>query len=101
MGVAAYNRGSAAISRQIADEARPVEFQIMDELNALPKYDDAGTPFGDIRFVPGHGGVWAECPTTGYGFWYRTLREAMRRWRVEIYACDHGIFTARPLPRRP
>ena len=33
-----------------------------------------------------------------FGYWYRTLREAVRRWRVEIYSYEDGTWSARPLP---
>ncbi len=94
MGIAAYNRGSLAISRQIDTEARPVEFEMMERLNALPKYRDAGKPFGPIQFVFANGGFWAQCPITGYGFWYRTLTEAVQRWRVQIVAFENGVWLA-------
>jgi len=93
MGIAAYNRGSAAITTQINMQARPVEFEIIDRLNALPKFTDAGKPLGPIQFVYDPRGFWvAECPVTGYGFFYRTLGEAVRRWRVTIIAFDRGIW---------
>ena len=63
---------------EIDAEARPVEFEIMEWLNALPKYGDAGRPFGPIQFVSGNNGVWAVCPRTGFGFWYHTLPEAIK-----------------------
>ena len=97
MGVAAYNRGSASIARQIQARVRPVEFEVIDRLNALPKHDNAPTPWGEIQFTPGHGGWWAECPVTGFGYWYKTLREAVRSWNVEIYAYQLGIWIARPV----
>lgn len=98
MRIAAYNRGSAAIIRQIDAEKRPVELEIMERLNALPKYHDAGKPFGPIQFVhdPVHGGFWAQCPVTGYGFWYRTLPEAVRRWRVTIHTYNNAVWQAEP-----
>ena len=99
MGVAAYNRGSAALARQLDAEQRPREFRFMDDLNRLPKYEDAGTPFGPIHFVWGNNGWWAQCPTSGYGFWYATLREAVRRWRVCILAYEHGTWKAIPDPQ--
>lgn len=99
MGAAAYNRGSAAISAQIDAEKRPVEFEIMDNLNALAKFKDAGTPFGPVRLVEGNGGFWIECPATGFGWWYTTLREAVRRWRVTIVGFDNGVWIAEPMPR--
>ncbi len=94
MGIAAYNRGSNAISNQIDAQARPVEFEIMERLNALPKYADAGTPFGPIQFIAGNGGFWAECPKSGFGFAYTTLAEAVRRWKVQIVAFDCGVWKA-------
>ena len=97
MGIAAYNRGSDALKKQIDAEARPVEFEIMERLNALPKYADAGKPFGAIQFVSGNKGVWAVCPRTGFGFWYRTLPEAIRRWKVTITAFDCGAWLAEPM----
>lgn len=99
MGAAAYNRGSANIRRQIEAEQRPVEFEVMDELNALPRFPDAGTPFGLIEFVSDRGGFWAQCPVTGFGFRYTTLREAVRRWRVEIIEYANGTWKAVPLKR--
>ena len=96
MGIAAYNRGTAAIRRQFESERRPVEFEIMDILNSLPKYPDAGNPFGPVQFVSGHGGVWAECPVTGFGFWYPSLHEAVKRWNVTINGFDSGKWLARP-----
>ena len=97
MGIAAYNRGTAAIKRQIDSNKRPLEFEIMDILNSLPKYPDAGTPHGPIEFVSGHGGVYAECPVTGFGFWYATLHEAVKRWNVRINGYDMGKWLAVPI----
>lgn len=94
MGNAAYNRGSEAIRREIDAEARPIEFEIIERLNALPKYADAGKPLGPVQFVSGNKGFWIECPQTGFGFWYRTLPEAIRRWKVEIVAFDCGVWKA-------
>ena len=94
MGVAAYNRGSKAISDHISREARPIEFQMMDMLNALPKYADAGTPFGPIHFVFSHGGCWAECPRTGFGYHYKTLHEAVKRWNVVVVGFSDGAWLA-------
>ena len=95
MGIAAYNRGSAHIRREIDAGARPVEFEIIERLNALPKYPDAGKPFGPIQFIHDPRGFWvAECPVTGYGFFYTTLNEAVRRWRVQIVAYDCGVWKA-------
>lgn len=93
MGAAAENRFKRLVRRQADQAARLPEFEFMDDLNALPKYPDAGKPFGPINFVSGHGGWWAECPSTGFGYWYSTLREAVRRWRVTIMTYDAGTLT--------
>lgn len=98
MGIAAYNRGTQAIAEEISREARPVEFEIMERLNALPKYSDAGKPFDTIQFVSGNKGVWAVCPRTGFGFWYQTLPEAIKRWQVQIVGFDCGTWLAEPSP---
>ena len=97
MGVAAYNRGTTALSRMIDGGRRPVEFEIMDRLNSLEKYPDAGRPFGTIQFLHDSRGFWvAECPITGFGFFYKTLTEAVRRWLVTITAFDNGKWLASP-----
>lgn len=99
MGAAAYARGSALLSRHIDSEARRAEFVLMEDLNAIAKKDNAPTPFGEIRFASGHGGWWAECPVTGFGYHYATLREAVRSFRVEVYAYVDGYWMARPMER--
>ena len=96
MGVAAWNRGTAVVRRQIEADKRPVEFEIMEDLSNLPKFDYAKQPFSDIVFVAGHGGWWAECPTTGRGYWYKTLREAVRSWRVAIVGFVDETWQATP-----
>jgi hypothetical protein len=95
MGIAAYNRGTAAMSAQIDRQRRAVEFEVMETLNALPKYADAGLPFGPIQFIYDTRGFWvAECPITGFGFFYDTLHEAVKRWRVTITWYVAGTWLA-------
>jgi hypothetical protein len=67
----------------------------MEQLNSLPKRAGAPKPFGPIHFAYGHGGVWAECPETGFGYWYATLREAVRSFQVHITAYDATTQTWR------
>jgi hypothetical protein len=102
MGAAAYNRGSQAISRQIdadAEAARAHEvFGMIDNLNAMPKAPNAPTPFGPIEYIFAHGGCWATCPVTGFGYFYKTLREAVRAWNVDITGYVDGKW--RSVPRR-
>lgn len=97
MGVAAYNRGTQSIRNGITrDFARQPEFEIIELANSMTKYPEAGTPFGPIQFVFSHGGTWAECPTTGFGYWYPTLYEAVKNWNVTITGIRNGVFIATP-----
>lgn len=100
MGIASYNRSSSRIRESIDADCRPVEFEIMERLNALPKYADAGKPFGQIQFESANGGFWAVCPKSGFGFFYRTLPEAVKRWAVEITSFDNGKWIAGPIGRK-
>lgn len=90
MGVAAYRRGTAVIVRQIEQEAeksrQPIEFEIMDNLNALPR--GHRTLFGDtvIRTLNGRfhlmnaqEGGWER-----YSYEYHSLRELFADWNVII-----------------
>lgn len=88
MGHAAYQRGSVLISRLIDEDRRDSIFEMLAHLNVLPKLEGAKVPFGPIRFVFGNGVWWAECPTTGFGYHYPTLREAVRSWKVTITGYD-------------
>ena len=95
MGVAAYRRGNAMITRQIESDARPVEFQRMSDLNALPKFPGARAPWGDeVHIVRSHRRWWVECPITGYGYHYATLREAVRSWDIHVIGYAYGVWTA-------
>lgn len=96
MGVAAYNRGTEAIRRSISSGGRAAEFQMMDRLNAMPRQAGANTPFGPINFVSGHAGWWAECPITGFGYWYKTLIQAVSAWRVDVVGYRDGTWIAAP-----
>jgi len=96
MGIAAYNRGSRAITEQANRFRRAAEFIMMDELNSLPKADGAPRPFGPVRLIMGHGGWWAECPTTGFGFWFKTLRCAVRAFRIEVREYHNGAWLVYP-----
>lgn len=100
MGVAAYNRGSACISRQIQeDHYRAPEFELMDMLNSLRKYDDCGRPSGSVVVIYDSRGFWSiECPRNGFGWWYNTIHELMRRWDVSLtgYDGETGAFSCTP-----
>lgn len=84
MGIAAYNRGSRAISEQFDREQPDTVSRMIRHLNDLPKAEGAARPFADVHFAAGNGGWWALCPTTGFGYWHRTLRDAVASFRVVI-----------------
>lgn len=97
MGVAAYNRGTKAIRDDISRDGRPAEFWMMDSLNSMPKYEDAGRPFGSILFKYDGKRWWAVDPVkqfAGRGYWYESLREAVKRWDVEITEYRDGDWFA-------
>ena len=96
MGIAAYNRGSKALSERITMEQRDQMFVFMEDLNAIPKHDDCGRPFKDVEIVQSRGVWWIECSSSGYGFYYKNLRELMRRWDVTIHSFIDGKFLASP-----
>lgn len=88
MGVAAYNRGTRLLAKQTSEALPSVEAVLINDLNALPKEEGAPVPFGPIHFTPGHNGWWAVCPTTGFGYWHKTLRKAVRSLRVSIVSVE-------------
>ncbi len=100
MGVAAYNRGSSLVARQIDAERRPVEFEMMDDLNTLPKLPGAVAPWGETILANSHGGWWITCPITGFGYWYKTLREAVQSWQIDVVAYDATKNEWRAVPRK-
>ena len=101
MGVAAENRWKAHSKRYFDEQARPVAFEIMDRLNSLPKYADAGKPFGPIAFKNDGKRWWALDPNkmfSGFGYWYPSLNEAVKRWHVVVteYDATKDIWLAVP-----
>lgn len=100
MSVKAYNRGSRAIATQMHQGDRPVEFEIMDNMNSVPKKETAMAPLGNTVIFAERGFFFIECPVTGYSFWYRTMAALMASWRVAVTGYDATTrrFTAEPLP---
>ncbi|OAI08785.1 hypothetical protein A1353_24800 [Methylomonas methanica] len=95
MGVAAYNRGSRVIQFQIEQDfpSHDVAFEILARLNALPKFEDCGVPFDDVIFeYDQRRGCWWVMDSValygGWSFFYKSLSEAVRRWKVDVVACD-------------
>lgn len=90
------------MSRQIDSEDRPFELLLMDHLNQLPKYEAAGKAPSPITlsFSANHKVWWLELESkgsSGYGYCYQSLREAVRRWNIEIVGWDNGTW--RGIPR--
>ncbi len=103
MGHAAYLRGSDSIARGIRedyDREHPVEFEVMDRLNSLDKYPDAGSVTFDVDISMSHG-VWWILPAgkhDSYGFWYPSLRELIMRWNITVTGYNDGDWFAVPQP---
>lgn len=98
MGIAAYNRASSVIRLRISQDDRPVAFQMMEDFNNLEKYDDAGAPFGDLIFTFSRGVWWVNAAShpDGYGYYYKSLREAIKRWKVVIVEFNNGTWRGVP-----
>lgn len=99
MGVAAYNRGTKALAAQIAAEARDPAFRFIDDLNAIPREAGAVTPWGPLDLTFSRGVWWAECPATGRGYYYPTLRAAVAAWLIDVVKYDATAATFRAIPR--
>lgn len=100
MGVAAYNRASKVVSKRIDDAfgVTSSDDLFIRDLNNLPKKACAQRPFSDAIIVQSHGGWFIECPTTGYGFFYKSIRDLVTSWLVRL-AVDNGKLVAFPQDR--
>ena len=114
MGAAAYYRGSANIRRSIEMEQRDPTFRMMDDINALPKktlkcsrgkITDKKHPTLDrvaIKSDPIHANVWwMLSPDTmfdGFGFAYKSLRDAIRSWDISLTEYDELTDTWYAVP---
>ena len=87
MGIAAYNRGSQAISDSIHRDnpIKPCAFDIMDRVNSLPKYPGACKPFAEkLTITRSHGVFWLsdyDNPEKS-SRWYNSLSDAIRSWEI-------------------
>lgn len=112
MGIAAYNRGSQVISRQIQRDhpLRQRAFEIMDRINALPKFGQdpllnalkvKRVPFTEtVALEYSNGGWWMMDPDNmyeGHSRFYRTLEDAIRSWDIFLvgYSEITRVWTAR------
>jgi hypothetical protein len=106
MGAAAYRRGSNAIAARIEaerEQRHPREFEMMDILNMMPKYEDCGRITEPVLFTFSHGVWWVnvERKPDGFGWWYRSLAEAVKRWSVVVTGYDNGTWRAIPINQKP
>lgn len=115
MGIAAYNRGSQVIARQIQRDypVRPRAFEIMDRINALPKFGNDSllsalkvqrVPFPDTVALEFSRGVWwmmdPDNMYEGHSRWYRSLEDAIRSWDIFLVGYNETtrIWTAKAVP---
>jgi hypothetical protein len=85
MSAASESRYRAFAARQAQAGAPSLNESFVRALNAIPKEFMAPTPFDDVHFIRGNNGWWAECPTTGFGYWFKTLRKAVAAFNVAIF----------------
>lgn len=109
MGIAAYNRGTACLSRQTdaeVDHERARMIDIIDRLNAYPK--GSAVPFGPCVLESDRRRGWwvlnaGDDRHSRRGYWFKNQRSAMAAFSVAVtgIAQDrHGwYFTLEPLPR--
>jgi hypothetical protein len=89
MSIKAYNRGSQAIANQMRQNDRPVEFEIMDNLNAIPKRNDARWIMQTAKIIRGNSGFWITGSSpVSFGFWHKRLRDLMASWRITVTGYD-------------
>lgn len=97
MGIAAYNRGSKVISTQIQRDAKftCAAFEIMDRINALPKFGDCPNkrhPLIKVMCAQYDRGVWwfmdPDNMHEGYSLWYKSLEDLVRSWDVYLTGYD-------------
>ena len=103
MGIAAYNRGSEVVSRQIAENLPDHNSVVVASLNALPRGEMTLFCETVIRLLPGGG--WALMNREEGGFAssareYKTLRQLFASWKAFVvgYGCDEHSFFYRVKP---
>lgn len=103
MGIAAYNRGSACISRQLdAEYPRPsAESEIRDRLNAIPKDPDATNLFqGGVVRRDRNRKDWClmnqkEKGWSSYCIPFASLSDIARRFNIFFIGCgqdEHSFY---------
>lgn len=109
MGIAAYNRGSQVIAKQINRDypKKNVAFEIMDRINALPKFkhgtlsreilDSKIVPFSDkvtIFYDKQQNVWWILDPVKlfdGFGYFYKSLEDLIRSWDIYLTGYDETL----------
>lgn len=96
MGVAAWNRGSALVERQITESLGDHHMKtIIDDLNALPKSPNAARLFcNTVIRLAANGRQWWIMDNqndgwAAYGFVYSKLRDLVRDNKIAITGCGH------------
>lgn len=100
MGIAAYNRGSRAISNQITQEQRPSIFRFMDDLTEYSARHNGSILFsptviriaadGSFHLMNRKLRGWGE-----FGYRYNNIWEVARYWRlafIEMGRDEHSLF---------
>jgi hypothetical protein len=75
----------------------------MDRWNAIPKDPDAETPWERFAIRRSHN-VWWIVSLDHHGqpgFYYRTMSQLMRRWRIVIVGYNCGEWIAEATGERP
>lgn len=99
MGAAARQRGDRLIRQQCAAEDRSPAMALLADLAAIVPHPQAQAPWGPCDIVEGHGGWWLTCPLTGFGFWYKTLRQCFIEWRITPTGYADGVYHVAPVPK--
>lgn len=98
MSIAAYNRGSQVIADNIKKDYpdKAFEFELMDRVNAQPKYPDSQRPVGSNFTITRVSSVyWLEdkdAPNKS-GKWYTTLSQCVRSWDIYLTGYDQTTNT--------
>lgn len=105
---AAVMSASGASSVQTTNRNRLTMFDLVTTalvivfLNNLPKYPDCGTILEPVYFTYTHGVWWinVERKPDGFGYFYPSLMEAVRRWNVIVVSHEEpGIWRAVPIEK--
>ena len=91
MGVAAYNRGSRALSAQIDRSLPSSLLSMVEDWNSVAPAHDATLPFtteAGLTMARGNGGWWLTCNITGFGYLLKSPWEIMKAFRVRVVGAD-------------